>query len=120
MKTFFVLSGLFALPLFAFAHSGGPAGHHTTGGLVGVIGTLSQIVNAAIPLIIALAVLYFFWGLAQYILSQGNEEKKGAGRDIMIWGIIALFVMVTVFGLIELLQTTFNVDNVTPDLPTLF
>ncbi len=106
MKIFFVLSGLLIVPQFANAQN-----------LQGVLGTFSDLINLAIPLIIALAVLYFFWGLAQYILNSANEEKKEEGRNIMIYGIIALFVMVSVWGLIRLLQETFNVKDTNPIVP---
>ncbi len=58
-----------------------------------------------------LALIFFFWGLAKYILSAGDEEKKTEGRNIMIYGVIALFVMVSVWGLTTLLGNTFGVTG---------
>jgi len=104
MKTFFVLAGLLMMPLLASAQ--------TLGSILGIV---SGLINTAIPLVLALAVLYFFWGLAQYILAA--DEKKEEGRSIMIYGIIALFVMVSVWGLIGLLQNTFGIKNTTPIIP---
>jgi ethanolamine transporter EutH len=106
MKTFFVVSGFLIVPLFASAQDIG-----------NILNIFSNILNSAIPVVLALAVLYFFWGLAQYILNSNDEAKKAEGRNIMIWGIIALFVMVSVWGLIGILQQTFNVDG--SDAPTL-
>jgi len=106
MKTFLVLSGLLVMPLSVSAQN-----------LQGVLGTFSNLINLAIPVVLALAVLYFFWGLAQYVLAQGSEDKREEGRNIMIWGIIALFVMVSVWGLIRLLQDTFNVKDQSPIIP---
>ena len=106
MKTFLVLSGLLIMPLSASAQN-----------LQSVLGTFSNLINLAIPVVLALAVLYFFWGLAQYVLNAANEDKKAEGRNIMIWGIIVLFVMVSVWGLIRLLQDTFNVGGQTPIIP---
>lgn len=85
--------------------------------LSNVLLTFSNLINIAIPIVLALAVLYFFWGLAQYVLNSANEEKKEEGRTIMIYGIIALFVMVSVWGLIRMLQTTFNVGDQNPIIP---
>jgi len=111
MKTFLTAAGLLALPLAVGAQS-------TTGGLDGVLKVFSNLINLAIPIIIALAVLYFFWGLATFILNAGNEDKRSEGRQIMIYGIIALFVMVSVFGLIRLLQETFGLQGETnPIIP---
>ena len=106
MKIFFVLLVLLIIPLFASAQN-----------LQGLLNAFSELLNLAIPVVIALAVLYFFWGLAQYILNSGDETKKSEGRSIMIYGIIALFVMVSVWGLIRLLQETFNVKDQNPIIP---
>ena len=106
MKIFFALSVLLVMPLLAAAQT-----------IDTVLRTFTDILNLAIPVVIALAVLYFFWGLAQYILAQGSEDKRKEGLNIMIWGIIALFVMVSVWGLIALLQDTFDIQNSNPILP---
>lgn len=67
------------------------------------------ITSIVIPLVFALALLYFFWGVAKYIRSEGTGKEEG--KNIMIWGIIGLFVMSSVWGLVafirgELLGTT--------------
>jgi len=106
MKKFLVLSSLLFVPMFASAATVGS-----------VLKVFSDTINAVIPIILALAVLYFFWGLAKYVLNSANEDAKEEGRNIMIWGIIALFVMVSVWGLIALLQDTFDVDSQSPIIP---
>jgi hypothetical protein len=73
-------------------------------------GTLGQIVNALIPVAFALAILFFFWGLAMYVLAAGDEEKKGKGRSIMIWGVIAIFVLVAIWGIVALIADVFGID----------
>jgi fumarate reductase subunit D len=71
------------------------------------IGLLSGIVGSVVPLVVGLAVLAFFWGLANFILGAGNEQKRVEGKQVMIWGIIALFVIISVWGIVALLTTTF-------------
>jgi hypothetical protein len=66
-----------------------------------------EIINDLIVIVAALALLYFFWGLAQFILNAGSEEGRTKGKNVMIWGIIALFVMVSVWGIIAVLNNTF-------------
>ncbi len=70
-----------------------------------------DLITQATPIVVALALLFFFYGLAIFILNQGNEEKKKGGKNIMIWGIVALFVMVSVWGLVGLIQDTLQLDN---------
>ena len=48
-----------------------------------------------------MALLAFFWGLAKYIFHSNDEEKKAEGKNIMIWGIVALFVMASVWGIVK-------------------
>ena len=84
-----------------------------------ILGTIGDLITSATPIIIALALLYFFWGLATFILAAGEEEKRASGRQMMIWGIIALFVIVSIWGLVGILQGTFGVDaGGTTDLPS--
>ncbi len=67
---------------------------------------LGKVVATATPVVVALAVLGFFWGLMLYIFQSGDAEKRKKGLSIMIWGIVALFVMLSVFGIIKGLQSS--------------
>lgn len=92
------------------------AAHAAT--LGSTIGTISQIINSIIPLILALAVLYFFWGVAAYIMKSGDDAERKKAINTMIMGIIAIFVMVSVWGIIAILQETFKVGGAAPILPS--
>ncbi len=64
--------------------------------------------NSIIPLLFALAMAFFLWGVIQFvILGAGDENKRTQGREHMIWGVIALTVMVSVWSLVGLLGGTF-------------
>ena len=67
--------------------------------------------NPFVGIIIGLAVLYFLWGVAQFVLSAGDEKKVEEGRKTMLWGIIALFVMVAMWGLAGLVLNTFGLGD---------
>ncbi|MBX4215493.1 hypothetical protein KW797_00935 [Candidatus Parcubacteria bacterium] len=99
MKKAITIAVSSALPLMAFAQ--------TT--IDSIVVRFGNIIQLLVPIFITLAVLYFFWGLIQYI--KGDAEEKEKGRTTMIWGIIALFVMVSVFGLISLLGSTFGINQ---------
>ena len=73
---------------------------------------ITRIINdSVIPLIFALAVVMFIWGVVQFVINSSEEAKKEKGRQFMIWGIIALTVMVSVWGLVAILGKTFSVDT---------
>ena len=87
--------------------------------VTGLLGQAQGFVDAAIPFVLALALLFFFWGLAIFILNAGNEEARARGRSIMIWGIVALFVIVSVWGLVNVLGGLTGVPQSTaPTAPT--
>ena len=86
--------------------------------LQGILQVFANLINLATPIVVALALLYFFWGLAKYILAAGDKEgEKAEGRAIMIWGILALFVMVSVWGIINVIRDTFNLNNSSIQVP---
>ena len=73
--------------------------------LVGVRGVLESL----ILVIFALAVVFFFWGLAKFILHSAEEEAKEEGRRMMLWGIIGFVVMFGLWGIVNFLLDIFFV-----------
>lgn len=51
----------------------------------------------------ALAFIVFLWGVTEFLFAQENEEKKTTGKRHMLWGLVGLFIMFAVNGLIEIL-----------------
>jgi hypothetical protein len=66
--------------------------------------------TAVIPLIFALAIVVFLWGVVQFVMNSDEEAKKAKGKEFMMWGIIALAVMVSVWGLVSILGNTFGIN----------
>lgn len=67
-------------------------------------------INAAIlnPLIIglfALAVMYFLWGLFKFIQGEDNAEAQLEGKQHMVWGVVGVFLMMAVRGILALIET---------------
>ena len=70
------------------------------------------ITSILIPLAFALCLLYFFWGVAKYIRSAGDEKAVEEGRRIMVWGVIAMFVVFSIWGIIFFIRKEFNIRNI--------
>jgi len=104
MKFFTKISLVFLIPLFAFA------AEPDLGWFEELISQIGDIVGAMIPVAIAIGLLYFIWGLVQYIANSGDDGARQEGKNKMIWGIVALFVMVAVWGIVTLLGDILNVD----------
>ncbi len=54
-------------------------------------------------LLMALAFLFFLWGLTKFVLFAGDETARAEGKQIMFWGIIAFVLMLGVFGIVNVL-----------------
>ncbi|MBI3074670.1 MAG: hypothetical protein HYY92_00435 [Parcubacteria group bacterium] len=104
----------FAMPLLVFAEDvssvTSPANFHEL-----VLLILYGIFTPLVSLIIGLAFVTFLWGVYKYITVASTEGKEGA-RMTIIYGLIGLFVMLSVWGLVKILTETFGVQNVIPQL----
>jgi len=79
--------------------------------LINSVGDLIQLLTIVVA---AIALLVFLWGLAMFIFKLGGDEKAmESGRTLMIWGIIALFVMVSVWGIIAFMQSELGLPATT-------
>ena len=77
-------------------------------GLVNCLTT--AILTPLVSLLLGIALVYFLWGVIQYIRKLGGTEREEAKQRIW-YGLLALFVMVSVWGLVWLLVNSFGLDN---------
>lgn len=103
MKKALILGSLLALPAFV--------GAQTLGNLDTFVTNIGDLVSTLLPIVVAIALLVFFWGLVKFIFAQGNEEAKADAKKIMLWGLVALFVMVSVWGLVEFIGNALGIDQ---------
>lgn len=74
-----------------------------------IAGVVTLIINPLIGLLFALALAYFLWGAAQFILNAGSEEGRKKGKDALLWGLIGIFIMASVFGILNVVTSTFGI-----------
>ena len=70
------------------------------------------IINPLILLLFALALVYFLYGVFEFILNQENDEKKTKGKTHMMWGIIGIVIMMGVFMIMKIIMNTFNIQGI--------
>lgn len=81
--------------------------------------TFVTIMGNAMSLLYAVAFAGFFWGIMLFVLNGNDERKRAEGKQWIKWSIIALFVMLTLWGIVGVLTDTFNISTpVIPQLPT--
>ncbi len=115
MRNILIAAGSLALVAPGVALGGGGAGPDA--GSVNLsffgdaFGQIAGLINQLIPLLIAVALLLFIWGMITFILAAGDEDARRTGRHKMVWSIIALFVIVSVWGLVGLLNQITGVEQ---------
>lgn len=123
MKKFIYTAMSFA-PMLALAQvTGGPTAG-SVGSAVGGLGTqiLTIINSTVVPILFAVAVVYFLYGLVKFIMGAGDEEKVKEGKGIMIWGVIGLLVMISIYGILGFLASNLGLTGTgtvtLPKVPT--
>src|SRR3989338_3739048 len=76
-----------------------------------LIAIFQNIIDAVIPFLVGLAVMLVLYGIVGFISHAADEEKRTEAKNFIIWGIIGIFVMVSVWGLVNILVKTFNLDG---------
>lgn len=103
MKKIAILAALFAIPAVSSAQQ--------LGGINTLVTSVGGIVGLLIPIVFAIALLVFFWGLVMFLANAGEEDARAKGRQLMIWGIIGLFVMASVWGIVAFVGDLFGIDQ---------
>ncbi len=104
--------GLAPVAVLAQVTGGAPAkcGPGSITDLSSLLCKISELLSAVIPVLIALGIFYFVWGVVSYVIAD-DEEAKSSGRNRIIWGIIGLAVIISVWGLVRILTNTFGLSN---------
>ena len=88
------------LPLFAYAAN-----------VLDVLREINTILSTIIPILMVLATVVFLWGVIRYVTASGDEDKLKEGRQFIIFGLIGLFVMVAVWGVVRALVSQFGLQQ---------
>lgn len=75
--------------------------------------------SIVVPFIMAIAFIVFIWGVFQYFIAGGaDEEKRKQGRDFVMWGLIGFVIIISLWGLVNLLMNSLGFRSQTrPPLP---
>lgn len=85
-----------------------------------IVEDIGGIVEIIIPILMLVAFMVFLWGVVKFIFAGGDEEKRKTAKHYIIYGLIGLFVMVAVWGIIEVVLNTFTITpGGTIPLPTI-
>jgi len=113
IKYFFFCCAIAVAPNVVFAAGGADD-------LFSLSTLLLKLLSSVLPVLFGLALIYFIWGVVKFFLSQDNEQARTTARQHVFYGIIAMFVMVSVWGLVNVLVETFGTDTTTAPVEVQF
>lgn len=120
MKKLFARLGALSLVLTPSLASAQAFGEITT-----FFGKITTFINdVLIPLVFAIALLVFIWGVFTYFILGGHDpDKQKEGRGLMMYAVVGFVLMVSIFGIVNLVAGGLgfsddqNIKNI-PNVPT--
>jgi hypothetical protein len=92
-----------------------PTAYAQTDGVTTLLGKINEhVINPLVVLLFAVAFVQFVIGLFKFFGSRENAEELQTGKRHMLWGIIGMAIMVSVFGIMNLLTNTIGTGDVNP------
>ncbi len=84
-------------------------------------GIINVINGIFVPVLFALAFIVFLWGVFKYfILGAANEDDRKEGRQFVLWGVIGFVVILSIWGLVNLLMGILGLSAGTAPAPPTF
>ena len=105
MKKYIVSIVASSLPLMALAQSVNVTSLNTAANAI------VTIMNIVFPVLLAVAVFIIVWGIFKFIVNAGDEEARKTGRNFILWGVVGVFLMLSVWGLVNILTNTISLNN---------
>jgi len=91
------------LPVIAFAQPITDASSLTT--------RLTNLGNTFIGVLIAFAVIYIIYNVVRFIVKSDDPEARKLIGAAIVWSLVGLFVILSIWGLVGLLTGTFRFGN---------
>ena len=85
----------------------------------GILTQLVDFINFLVPIVFAIAFIVFIWGVFRYFIQgAASEEQRDTGKQFVVWSLVGFFLMLSLWGIVNLLTNTLSFDNNTrPCLP---
>ncbi len=80
-----------------------------------VLNTTDRVLQQVIPILLLVGTIVFLWGVITYLTAGPDEEKQAYGKYLIVYGLVGLFIMVAIWGIVRVLTQTFGVGG--QDIP---
>lgn len=68
-----------------------------------------NVLNPTIRLLFAVAIIYFLYGVVDYVRNANSDTGRTTGARHIMWGLVGLFIMISVYGIIRVLLGTLRI-----------
>ena len=79
--------------------------------LIGLAESALDVTNIVLVIVFVLALLVFAWGIVKYITAAGDPAKVKEARGFLWWGILGVFVLAAMFGIVQFIGNSFGIDT---------
>jgi hypothetical protein len=102
MKKIALVVLAFVTPAVAFAQNATQ--------LFALLNIVQKTLGYVMPIVIVLGVIYVIWGVIQFV-TKTNEEERAKAKGAILYGVIGLFVVISIWGLVGFLQNLLGVGG---------
>lgn len=76
-----------------------------------IIANITETMGLVLRLVFTFAIVVFGWGIVKLIAASGNPQKIKEAKGIILWGIIGMFILASLAGIVAFLQTYFGIPG---------
>lgn len=78
----------------------------------------ATLIDFSYAILLSVAILVLVYGIFKFIVKAGDETARKEGRQFMLWAIIGIFILTSIWGIIGVLQNTLSLNTSTQNVPT--
>ncbi|MDO8619852.1 MAG: hypothetical protein Q7R64_00690 [bacterium] len=94
------------------------SGQITTFG--GLLNQINSLLNAIVPVLVGLGVFVIIYGVFGYIQHSADEEKRDEAKKFIVWGVVGVFIMVSIWGFVNILINSFDLKKTPVQVESVF
>lgn len=67
------------------------------------------VLNPLIVFLFAIALLYFFWGIFQFVMNADDQQGREEGKKNIVWGVVGMLIMFGAYSIVLIILRTFGI-----------
>ena len=72
-----------------------------------LLGNVEAVFRQLIGILFVVATVVFIWGVIQYVIAGGDEDKLSNAKNVIVWGLVGLFVMMMMWSIVTAVKALF-------------